>query len=178
MDVFNVIDNLKNDATGTISFWFKTDELKEGTMFEFSSTQNTSGFDIALRESGKISLYTGDGTVNHFYIWTDSTFAVNQWYHVAVTQNGSGVKLYVNGVEISTQNLYANNTVWFTHSNSATWNVSRIANYHRTDAPESFFFKGTIDDFRYYKRGLTVDEVEAIYNNGNGTENGEIIYTP
>lgn len=178
LDVFNAIDDLKNDTTGTISLWFKTEEIKDGLFFEFTSTQNNSGFDLELRQSGKISVYRGDSTVGHFYIWTDMVFAVNQWYHMAVTQNGSGVKFYVNGAEISTSNYYPGSTVWFSGSDNSAWDVSRIGNFYRSDTGENFYFKGTLDDFRYYKRGLTADEVKAIYNNGNGQENSAITYTP
>ncbi len=180
IDLGSLIGKVKTDDVGAVSFWFKSDQLQYASLFELSSsTQNAGGFNVQMLSDGQIYIYAANVTTAFFYQFSNTTFAPNGWHHITVTQNKTGVKFYADGVLLSVTDLSPNDqTAWFNQASSANLNVMRIANFYRSDTGENFFFKGTIDDFRYYKRGLTADEVEAIYNNGNGTENGEIIYTP
>ncbi len=179
IDLSSFIGNIKTDDVGSVSFWFKADEVKYATLFALSSTQNSAGFTVQMLEDGRIYIYATNGTTNFFHQYSNITFAPNVWHHLTITQNKAGVKFYANGVQLSVTDTSPNDqNAWFNQANSASLDRCRIGNFYRSDTGENFFFKGTVDDFRYYKRGLTADEVEAIYNNGNGVETSQITYTP
>lgn len=78
--------------------------------------------------------------------------SLNQWYFVAVTYNasvaGGTMKLYRDGVLVSTRTSYPQNTA------SA---AQTIGSWHG-----GFTFQGLIDDVRIYNRELSQVEIEAI----------------
>jgi hypothetical protein len=77
------------------------------------------------------------------------TIALNAWSHLAATYDGSTLRLYVNGTQVSSQTIAGSilgssgplriggNTVW------GEW------------------FKGSIDDVRVYDRALSAAEVQS-----------------
>jgi YD repeat-containing protein len=94
-----------------------------------------------------------------------------QFYHVALTYNGTTLKLYVNGV-VEAQVDRTNGTY------SAVPSSPRLSIGSR--AGVSDFFKGTIDEVRLYNRALTSNEVMQLtlpvvvqaqfnYSTNNGT---------
>ncbi len=76
----------------------------------------------------------------------------DQWSHVAATYNGSTLRLYVNGVQVTSQ--------------------SRTGNLLTTSLPlriggntyASEFFQGRIDDVRIYNRALLATEIQSDMN--------------
>lgn len=79
---------------------------------------------------------------------------LNQWYHLAVTRNGSTLTIYING----------------TPSGSAT-NADVIPNASASltigQAESLGFMNGLLDDIAIYNRALTQAELQAIVNAGS-----------
>lgn len=182
LNVDALINKLKNDQVGTFSFWFKSDENDVGEFFSFTSSTSSDAFQIQLCPNDQIYVYLGDNQSAHFYYWTNVPFLHNQWYHIAVVQDKLGLRFYSNGVLLPGAYQYNSDTLgWLKDQNKETWNKARIGNhygYNLGGEDANYYFKGSIDDFRYYKRGLTEAEVKALYNNGNGTEDDVVTYTP
>lgn len=75
------------------------------------------------------------------------------WFHVAWTQDGSSVKLYVNGEERI-----------LTGTNSGSWWTSHLLNNLSMRFGYAWaYFDGWLDDFRIYNRALSADEVKQLY---------------
>lgn len=77
--------------------------------------------------------------------------AANQWYHVAMARSGGTIRFYVNGVQ--TPNTSG--------SAPATPTEFRIGSQNGLR-----FFNGRIDEPSVYNQGLTIAEIQSIYNAG------------
>jgi len=83
-----------------------------------------------------------------------SYLSINTWYHLAMTYDGSNLRIYVNGVLGATDALsQANNG-----TASATLKIGRLGSY------AGVFMNGKIDDVRYYSRALSDAEMITLYN--------------
>ncbi len=85
---------------------------------------------------------------------------VNVWYQVAVTFDPNvslgRMVLYKDGVQVDD----ANNVP--THSASTSTYIGRFVS--------GYWMNGAIDNVMIFNRALTTEEIEALYNEGNGTE--------
>ena len=97
----------------------------------------------------QINYPTGGGSVG------SAAFSpiLNQWYHLAVTRNGSTFTFYVNGSAVST--------------NVSTINIpDPNAPLTIGQAEGTFNFNGLLDETRIYNRALFASEIQAIYQAG------------
>lgn len=86
-------------------------------------------------------------------VQTDVALTANTWYHVAVTYDGTNVKLFIDGVEEKSGTVTLN-----TGSNPLM-----IGNDY--SSPTNRGFDGSIDNLRIYDTALTAGEVSAMSNN-------------
>ena len=90
---------------------------------------------------------TFNGIDNNFA--SPSAIAVNAWTHVAVTYDGTAMRLFVNGTEVATTPV--------TGSVQSNTNALRIGG----NSPYGEYFQGRIDDVRIYNRALTATEIQS-----------------
>ena len=92
----------------------------------------------------------GGGTVGSF------TLILDEWQHIAFGFDGTDAALYFNGEQVG----------------SGPWSLSPDKDAHLTigivQAPSGNLFNGYIDEAAFWNRGLSEDEIMAIYNNGEG----------
>ena len=81
---------------------------------------------------------------------TSDSFIDSDWHHLVVTYDGSFVKLYVDGILQSTT-FY-----------SGTCNDPAL--YYRIGFTNWVFWKGYVDDLRFYSRTLSASDVQKLYN--------------
>ena len=173
---------VKNDSQGSFAFWIKRNANGVGTVYSAGPTiAPGSAFQIYVTNNGTL-LVTLFGVVNNDYAMKFRYFFPQAstgdiWEHFAITQDGTGVKVYRNGTLLT--NGYTD--PYFTEYQPTAWfkDVTAIGDDQISSAyiganiqsmtPRNTF-PGQIDDFRYYKKGLSVQEIAALYNNGNGTE--------
>jgi hypothetical protein len=115
--------------------------------------------------------YSGDGKGSIFYVSNigllsirphpgvdlkgKTTIPKGEWTHVAVTLEGSNLKLYVNGEED------ANGTsAGYAGGNSKSFVIGRASWY------EGSFFTGIIDDAGLFNKALTKDDVKSVMIKG------------
>ena len=91
-------------------------------------------------------------TANQNDITTPSNLSLNTWYHIVVTYDGIRQKLY-HKIRHSRKQAFSNYSL-------NTTNNTVIGS--RGIAPENPF-NGYLYDYRYYKRALTAQEIDAIY---------------
>lgn len=83
--------------------------------------------------------------------WEPNT---GQWYHVAVTRNGSNYAIYIDGVQVTTD--IDNTTI-----------PDAETPLYIGQSEEQYFFNGLIDEVEIYNRALRPKEIEAIYLAGS-----------
>lgn len=93
----------------------------------------------------------------NFVVTGSGGFAVDEWQHVAVTYDGSNLKMYVDG------NL--------TGSAAGSWNPAGSSDTiigSRTGT--GHFWTGSLDEVRIYDVPLDATQILDLYNNGTGTQ--------
>jgi len=81
------------------------------------------------------------------------------WHHVVGVKDGEEMRLYVDGVSDNTAVDIGGDYAYGVNSDD----VYIGQHYNR-------YINGAIDDLRIYNIALTLAQIEAIYNSGNGTE--------
>jgi len=91
----------------------------------------------------------------------------NEWIFVTITDNGIGEeKIYINGQEISTS-ISDNGYITFLSGTPYGSCISMLSAANYTNV----FFPGSLDDIAIFKDYiLTKDDIDWLYNNGDGNE--------
>ena len=77
---------------------------------------------------------------------------LNGWTHVALTYDGANLRLYINGVQVSSTAV----TGTIQASTSQLWIGG--------NQPYGEYFQGVIDEAQVYNRGLSATEVQTVMN--------------
>ncbi|HEY6504384.1 MAG TPA: Ig-like domain-containing protein [Chitinophagaceae bacterium] len=160
-DYININDANSLDLTNgmTLEAWvnpsnltgFKTVICKDRTTSNYTYTlaanNNTTNVNNQ-RPNSRIRIGSNNRTV------TGTTkLALNTWTHIASTYDGTTMRLYINGVQVSTFATTGNITV--------TTNPLRIGG---TTALAAQYFAGRIDEVRIYNRALSQAEIQTDMN--------------
>ncbi|MFG2037519.1 LamG-like jellyroll fold domain-containing protein [Dactylosporangium sp. NPDC048998] len=127
--------------TGTQNGW-RTVMQKENDAW-FLNASNSTG---PLYPAGGITTTTGSTA----YCSGTSASPLNTWTHIALTYDGTNLRLYVNGVQVSTKAISG--------GLQQTSNPLSIGG----NAPYGEYFKGLIDEARVYNRALTQAEIQTV----------------
>ena len=116
--------------------------------------KETDAYFLHASGGGAALAPTAGGTFNGAvdYFAAPTALAVNTWSHVALTWDGSIMRLYINGVEA--ENKARTGTV------QSTTTPLRIG----TNSPYGEFFLGLIDEVRIYNRALSAAEIQTDMN--------------
>lgn len=157
--------NLISNTDFTIAVWYYYTGAGIGQyprLVDLSKQQNSTSDAIILYPS------TVGNNIPFFGMWNSSSSqqvaltaqasdaSINEWTHLVVTKSGNQYTMYVNG-QVSTA----------TSSNFVQANVNRIVSrlgrsaYANSNQAE--LFPGLIDDFKVWQRGLTANEVAALF---------------
>ena len=143
----------------SVTIWFKTNQ--NGVIFgqqDYPTPNITSGYvpAIYVDSNGKLrtSCFWGGGTNNQSV--SSQSVNNNNWHEVTVTFSGTTHKTYLDGVLIDTliknQTPYAEDYFYFLATGqSDAW----------PDAPNQEYFEGQLGVFVFYKKELTLTEVES-----------------
>lgn len=153
--------NVINIAVTTISAWVRV----RGTPASGLGSLVAGFMDGISSPTQDKELYIGTDMKPYFYVYDGapkttsapaSALALNTWYHLVGTADGTTIKLYINGV-LSGTALAGNSFTGYTvpnffirgYSSSITSKISE-----------------DIDDVRVYNRALSGNEVSALYRLG------------
>ncbi|MEI7499877.1 MAG: LruC domain-containing protein [Bacteroidota bacterium] len=139
--------NLTNSITMMV--WAKTEENKTTKLFQKGDWDghgigqgNWDGWlgHIRLNNSTSVSLHWGDGLP-----------VLNEWYHIAMTYDGTTLKIYVNG---QLKNSKAVSGVLAVNSRDVSIG---------SDNGAQKFFKGSLDEIKIFGVALSQTEIQANY---------------
>jgi hypothetical protein len=174
IDVSALSADIETDTSGSICMWVNPDVIS-GSQYLFSlndTSSNQDYFFFFINSSGQLqaSIVAVGSTLVEAN--TTTILSVGTWYHIAVVQDGTELKIYINGVS-DTLNFTTSvdKGAWFGDMSAANIDNGRIACRDYNGLNPSQQFNGKIEDFRYYQNdALIVDEISALYNEDNGTE--------
>lgn len=138
--------------TFSITFWFNTTDT---TLIQRPVTHNwpNGAFSTDLSPQYGFGAAIQNVSSSQTNIYGVGNPRKNNWYHYALTYDGSILKLFVNGSLVSSSltgiGLKTINTTLFFGGNP------------------SFFFKGKIDDIRIYNRAISSLEISESFNDDN-----------
>jgi hypothetical protein len=142
----------------TAAFWFKHNAIVTndwGTMlakgsgsirnYAFFISPNTTKFEFQEYN------FTAPSGQQGLFLSSVTTPTLGVWYHVAVTVQGSAIRLYVNGVLDASGTTPVPAT---TGTEPLTFGRSSWGGYRP--------YPGVVDDIRIYSRALSADEIAAL----------------
>ena len=152
-----------NVNKGSVAFWMRS-AGNEGPGNEGSilfDRRTTRGDVIVLSNDGRllVQAVSGPGTVrNSFY--SDRAIADDRWHLVVYTYDQTVV---------GSTSLYIDGQLDKTQPNSGTWSWDSASRIELGMSHDAFWrrYSGAMDDFRFYKRILTGEEIAEIYS-GDG----------
>ncbi len=147
----------------TFSLWIKTNTNNK-SIFTFSSeTPSGSTYDrrLSIDSSNRLIYYVYPNTPITL-TGSANTITNNSWHHVAIISKYNGtnydINVYLDG-ELDSSRL------GLTAGGYNSYTTPRLNIGHSVT-----YFSGAIDDFAFYDSALTLDEITAIYNSGDGLE--------
>jgi hypothetical protein len=133
----------------TVSVWVQPDSTANWQrIFDFGS--GTDNYMMMALVDGRVICELRQNDVAQGVL-TSATLPLEQWSHVAVTFVGNWATIYINGA--------AQKSVLF--SNNPT-HLNLTQNYFGKSQWPDPLYKGLMDDFRLYNRGLIPEEISAI----------------
>jgi hypothetical protein len=151
----------------SIALWVKVDAPSATDLFVSKRAgANTHEYQL-YRTSNDLGFQIYDGDTSDYlqvlHAWSPS---LDTWYHIVATHDGSetnaGMKLYVNGSNVSTTN---SNSGTFTAMVNGTSDV-HVGIFGPAPA-NAAAWDGEGDSLRFYNEELTADKVQAIYDAEN-----------
>lgn len=157
---FTLMCWIKKESTGLYGYPLLTKYLTTGNQRQYYWQFNhdgTDGFELSVSQDG------GTGNFRKFIASQSLTNGV--WYHCAVTFDLSAIsaKFYLDGVLLSGSTATSNGTLTGVHAGSGNFEIGtregdRVYN----------IFDGLIDQAAVWSRVLSLEEIEEIYNSGDG----------
>ena len=148
-------------ARWAISAWFAVSNTSQTNRYLLSATipGNDNSYSILYGYvSQTIEFYS---QVAAYRTSSQITVSDTNWHHVVYTQNGEGLRGYLDGVLVA--------------SNSATAALpSAVENYIATFNGSGFHFTGRVGEVAFYGAQLTLPQITELYRRGNGAIGREL----
>jgi len=157
--------NVESNNEGTITAWVRRDGNPElATIFMHSVITDYDKYMYLGITNSNVLRYswrknTSTYGNNRCYLDAATVMRLGQWYHVAVTSNGSTNKLYINGQEEIITTKGTNTGKWFDDLETDEYH-DFIGNFQRSDG-KFHYFDGIIDEVAIYNRALSAEEIRA-----------------
>ncbi len=147
-------------ATFSVEAWFKTTSTRGGKIVGFGSAASgdSSNYDRHLYLNNNGQVYFGVYTSSAATVNSTATYRDGQWHHAVGTLDGTGMKLFVDGVRVAAR---ADATT--PQAYDGFWRIGGDNLSSWSSRPTSKYFAGTIDDVAVYPTALTTAQIRAHY---------------
>ena len=139
--------------------WFKTGTTSGGKLlgFENAATGSGTNYDKQVYMTNSGTLIFGIYNSGFRLVRTSDAYNDNQWHHFVAAQDGSGMRLYVDGA------LTGSNGTTVNQSFSGYWRIGGGNLNNWPDQPSTSYFTGDLDEIAIYPHGLSTADVAAHY---------------
>ncbi|MEN8227957.1 MAG: LamG-like jellyroll fold domain-containing protein [Bacteroidota bacterium] len=159
-----------NPGMISMSWWIK---MEERTNNDYMISLNRwNCYKVNLQEADKVFFTTKveDPDTPGSFIYNDRDHAgdgllADTWYHLAVSFGGGHMKFYIDGVLVKDWDDVPSSNIVDISADPVNLILGqeKPTSVYVDETGDGGFFKGTMDDFRFYNRVLTDDEVIALY---------------
>lgn len=147
--------NLGGSNQATMSVWVKevtaTPPGFRGILYKANSV-----FEIYTDSAGRILVFIANNSAFHNAVTSPAYTDWDTWHHIAATYDGANVRIYRDGVQVAISGAETGNL-------SSSTNTFFIGVLH-----SGALWRGSMDDVRLYSRALSANDIQALYNAGNG----------
>ncbi len=165
---FPNMDELKPPLPLTISFWIKYDDFPSTDRAVFNTSLeedvNSGVFLTSESATGKYAIGYGDGDPAYNtgsirkYV-SNSIIEMEDWHHLTlVYTSATDMKIYVDCIEAGGTYGGLGGALEYSPAPGS------IGRHDQTVGVPSYYFQGAIDDFRYWDRALTIEEIDIVCN--------------
>ncbi|MFW0718536.1 LamG domain-containing protein [Pedobacter sp. N23S346] len=158
-----------NPSILSISLWVN---VKESSADNYMISMNKwNGFKFQLQSDNFLFMTLKTTSATYDRDSNPGKMAVGKWHHAVVTAGNGAITFYVDGIQTRTESAAGSAFRLTTPVNIAIGQIlpKGILNFTDTSSPFYFssaaYFRGSLDDIRYYNKALSSDEVLRIYNN-------------
>jgi hypothetical protein len=147
----------------TVAFWFNLSQMSNPNNVNASnvpvntSPHNGLGFSINWGQSGKYAVWKGTPNLGWTYLngaQSNQAAVVNIWKHITIQKVQNQISLYIDGV--LDKSYVLSGTI-------ASYLCKMYLGSVEQPSPE--VFNGKLDEFRFYKRALTTEEINYLSKN-------------
>jgi hypothetical protein len=151
-----------NSLSGQQRFWLTSLDINTNATSEVS-------VDLVYQDStGKLRFGVANGGTNWLLYNGVNELIQNEWNMVTFSWNKSD----------GTMKMWVNYSNYYTRSSSTTINNHSYTRISLLSPAAKQTINGYVDEISYWKRVLTDDEVEKLYNKGNGLNLEKLSYVP
>ena len=161
-DYVQAPDNSGNDLQDpfTISMWYKPDAgYGSGNQFGNNNhliskwgTNSQASYMMAIKTTGNLTATTNDGAGNSGVL-SDYVLPIGEWHHIIFQQDNGVQKLFLNGELIETLEASRNPQL-----------NDRLLDIGFSSSTNRGFVAGTMDEIAIWKRALSKQEIQFIYD--------------
>ncbi|MEU7009891.1 DNRLRE domain-containing protein [Streptomyces sp. NPDC046332] len=152
----------RQSVTGafTVETWFKTTTNRGGKLIGFgnNTTRNSGSYDKHLYMTNFGNVVFGVYTGSTRTLTSLGSYNNGQWHHAVGTQGPEGMRLYIDGQLVGSNNVTTNQQY------DGYWHVGADNLSGWPLRPTSNFFAGQIDEAAVYPSALTGTQVSQHYN--------------
>ena len=149
----------------TLSFWVNPDD--DGRAIYFGDHNTTGGVSMNFeRKSGGAFRYYHGGSPDKEV--SGLTSPAGSWTMITVTSDGTTMRFYKNGTEVS------NSAYTFTPTITKSSGHMRIGRDNRSD---STALAGRMSDFRWYATALSAEDIKILYESKAAVDKSSNFYT-
>lgn len=163
----------------SVSMWTKSSNTTQSMTYFSNGTGAGSpgGFQLLTPGATKnFYVLVSNGSSNY----TNNAFGATagsldirdgEWHHLALTINGTAIKLYLDGGDAAINTGSPTNTqgspyATATSTVSYTGNTGNVYHFGKNGAYPSYYYSGLQDEIAFFKTELSGANISAIYNSG------------
>jgi predicted phosphodiesterase len=136
--------------------------------FGSETTARNMNYGIWMTSAEKIQAGFETSTGSNYFATSPASYSDGQWHYAVVTYGGSTVRLFIDGVQVSSLSTTA------TLDNTGIQPVRIGANSLALNG----YFTGNVDEVRIWNRALSSSEIANAYNNGVFSTSRQVLYRP
>ena len=158
-------------STGSVSFWFKTLSLANGTPVDGTilaasdKDDPDSFFRLMVRDTGQIQFLVSNGGAEITRVYTTETFNDDDWHHGLLVVNEVSSLFYVDGkaVDLRTAADGQNAPRGF-FADVENIDYMAIGRHQTSEANQTNYFIGQLDEVWVFDRVLEAPEISFLYD--------------